>query len=90
MGDPYTKQTTYTFAAAGEIWEVLSFSKTWIDFAETEKNGHEDDHISGRAVLIDGSWRCDHFTQRMLGLVREPTTAAELEAFFNTHGVPTR
>ncbi len=84
----YTKRVTHTFEAGRTAWEVTYSDDRLIIFGETRKNGQEDDHMFGQAVLVDGRWRLDARHRNTIGECAYADTPDAIEAFFNEHGAP--
>ena len=86
---PYTKRVTHTFTADDQEWAVTDFYAEQIGFEETRKNGQEDCHMIGEAVLVDGKWKLEDYTRRQIEMYTGKETADAIEAFFDEHGPPT-
>ena len=85
----YRKHVEYHFEVDDKIWAVTGFNDTSISFEETRKNGQEDTHVYGEAMLVDGKWVLDYHTKCMLKEYWGNNTINEIEDFFNKHGPPT-
>jgi len=90
MPEPYTKEIRYTFdIGEDDIWAVLYTTPGYILFEETRKNGQEDCHMGGEAVLAPGDkWEIDKDARKQIEMYAGPETVDAIEAFFDKHGQP--
>lgn len=83
--NPYKTTIIYEFEIDGEYFGITDFGADFFEVDEMTKNGQEDTHMGGYAVLKDGAWAWDYesFSEYM-----DAGTAAAILAYVTEHGLP--
>ncbi len=85
MDAPYTKTVIYEFEIDGEHFGIDRFDADSFSCEEMTKNGQEDTHMGGEAVLVGGVWKWDYESfSDYLGA----DAAASILAYVQKHGLP--
>lgn len=85
MEAPYKKTVIYEFEIDGEYFGITRHDSTSFSVEEMRKNGQEDTHMGGEAILEDGKWKWDYESfSDYLG----DNVAIAVLAYVQEHGLP--